>query len=183
MIARRNERLRLLPRWFGGGYRGPGSGGLQSGSPGATRYSSAVKSVGRRRGASAVEMAIVLPLLLLMIFGIIEFGRAIMVHQILVNAAREATRRAVIPGATDAQVLSRVSNYMSSAGITGYTVSLEIDGTAATLDGSSTSITNAPSKSAIGIQISVPYNQVSWGIMNLIGGNRNFAAGVQMRKE
>lgn len=136
-----------------------------------------------RRGASAVEMAIILPLLLLMIFGMIELGRAIMVHQILVNAAREATRRAVVPGATDAQVHSRISNYMSSAGISGYTVSLTIDGTASTLSGSSSSITNAPSKSAIGIEISVPNSEVSWGVMNLIASNRNFAAGVQMRKE
>ncbi len=136
-----------------------------------------------RRGASAVEMAIVLPLLLLMIFGIIEFGRAIMVHQVLVNAAREATRRAVIPGATDAQVMARITNYMNGAGISGYSVTLKIDGTVATLDGSSSSITNAASKSAIGIGISVPHSQVSFGIISLISSNRNFSAGVEMRKE
>ena len=136
-----------------------------------------------RRGASALEMAIMLPLLFLMVFGIIEFGRAIMVHQVLVNSAREATRRAVIPGATDAQVLATVTKSMNSAGITGYSVGLTIDGTSATLDGSSSSITNAPAKSSIGLKLSVTNSNVSWGVMNLVGSGRIFAAGVEMRKE
>ena len=50
----------------------------------------------QRVGAVAVEMAIVLPLLLVLVFGIIEFGRLMMVQQILVNTAREAARRAVV---------------------------------------------------------------------------------------
>ena len=147
------------------------------------QQSMALRKGHKRYGASAVEMAIALPLLLLIVFGIIEFGRAIMVHQVLVNSAREATRRAVIPGATDAQVLTSISNYMSSAGITGYTVALAVDGTTKTLDSSSSNITNAPSKSTISIQISVPHNKVSFGIIRLIASNRNFAASAHMRKE
>ena len=43
-----------------------------------------------RVGAAAVEMAIVLMLLITLVFGIIEMGRAIMVNQVITNAAREA---------------------------------------------------------------------------------------------
>lgn len=44
------------------------------------------------RGAAAVEMAIVLPLLILLLGGIVDFGRAFMREVILTNAAREGAR-------------------------------------------------------------------------------------------
>ena len=46
----------------------------------------------RERGAAAVEMAIVLPLLLLVIAGIVDFGRFFLVEIQLTNAAREGAR-------------------------------------------------------------------------------------------
>jgi Flp pilus assembly protein TadG len=50
----------------------------------------------RERGAAAVEMALVLPLLILLLGGIIDFGRAFMTEVILTNAAREGSRMALI---------------------------------------------------------------------------------------
>lgn len=49
-----------------------------------------------KKGAALVEMAIVLPLLLLIVFGIFEFGRAMYITNTLNNAAREGVRRAVV---------------------------------------------------------------------------------------
>lgn len=46
----------------------------------------------RDRGAAAVEFALVLPVLLLVVIGIIEFGRAYQVQTILSNAARDGVR-------------------------------------------------------------------------------------------
>ena len=46
----------------------------------------------RERGTSILEMAIVLPLLLLLLFGIAEFGLAFVQWQTLANAAREGAR-------------------------------------------------------------------------------------------
>jgi Flp pilus assembly protein TadG len=47
-------------------------------------------------GAAMVEFAIVLPLILLLLFGIMEFGRAWNVKQVLTDAAREGARVAVV---------------------------------------------------------------------------------------
>ena len=47
---------------------------------------------GRDRGAVAVEFAILLPVLLLLIFGIIDFGRALNAQIALTQAAREGAR-------------------------------------------------------------------------------------------
>jgi hypothetical protein len=49
-------------------------------------------SAGRDRGAAAVEFALLLPLLVLIVFGVIDFGRAINAQITLTQAAREGAR-------------------------------------------------------------------------------------------
>ncbi len=46
-----------------------------------------------RRGASAVEFALVAPTFFLLVLGIIAFGRMLMVQEVLVNAARRGPAR------------------------------------------------------------------------------------------
>ena len=65
------------------------------------------------RGAALLEMALTLPLMLLVAIGIVEFGRAYQTWQVLTNAAREGARIAVLPGIDDATVTTRVQTYMS----------------------------------------------------------------------
>lgn len=55
-----------------------------------------MKSRRKEKGAVAVEMAIVLPLLLLILLGVIEFGRVFNVQISLSQAAREGARHAAI---------------------------------------------------------------------------------------
>lgn len=71
---------------------------------------------GRRRAAAVVEFAVVLPLLLVLLLGIIEFSWVFMVRQTLINAAREGCRVAVLRTASDNQVLARVSDVMEPLG-------------------------------------------------------------------
>ena len=59
------------------------------------------------RGASLVEFAIVAPLLILLLFGVVEFGWAIGQQVDLRSKAREATRIATV-GGTVAEVKSKV---------------------------------------------------------------------------
>jgi Flp pilus assembly protein TadG len=66
------------------------------------------------RGAALLEMALTLPLLLLVCVGILEFGRAYQTWQVLTNAAREGARIAVLPGTDDDAVRSRVKQYMAA---------------------------------------------------------------------
>ena len=50
----------------------------------------------RDRGAVAVEFALLLPMLLLLLFGIIDFGRALNAQITLTQAAREGARIAAL---------------------------------------------------------------------------------------
>jgi Flp pilus assembly protein TadG len=61
-----------------------------------TSWGVLVKTEKRERGAVAVEMAVVLPLLLMLLLGIVEFGRAYNVQISLTQAAREGARFAAI---------------------------------------------------------------------------------------
>src|SRR3954463_14275383 len=72
----------------------------------------------RRRGTAAVEFALVAPLFVLLVFGMIEYGRMVMVQQLLVNAAREGARVGVLDGSTGTSVTTAVNNYLQPAGIT-----------------------------------------------------------------
>ena len=56
--------------------------------------------VGRHddRGASAVEFALLLPVLLLIVFGIVDFGRAFNAQITLTQAAREGVRTYALTG-------------------------------------------------------------------------------------
>lgn len=54
----------------------------------------------RQRGAVAVEFALVVPLLLLVLFGIIDFGAAFQKWNVAANAAREGARRAAVTSDT-----------------------------------------------------------------------------------
>lgn len=73
------------------------------------------KNIFNNKGQSLVETALVLPILLLLIFGIIEFGRIFNAYIIISNASREGARYAAV-GKTDAEVRTAVLNRTSSLG-------------------------------------------------------------------
>ena len=50
----------------------------------------------KQNGASAVEFAIILPLLLLLVFGIVEFGVMFFDKAMITNAAREGARNGIL---------------------------------------------------------------------------------------
>jgi hypothetical protein len=86
-----------------------------------------------RRGSAVVEAAVVLPIIVLFLLGILEYGRYVMTLQVLTNAAREGGRYALahtepvtIQGTTYGNATSDVTNIVNqfSAGqkLTGQTI-------------------------------------------------------------
>jgi Flp pilus assembly protein TadG len=69
----------------------------------------------RERGAAAVEMAIVLPLLLLVFGGIVDFGRAFYANVVITNAAREGARM-VAMGYSNGEAATRVTQAVGNLG-------------------------------------------------------------------
>lgn len=67
------------------------------------------------RGQALVETALVLPLLLLMFFSIIEFGRFMFVYAALNDAIREGTRYAIVHGASSTCPSGPVPSYVNES--------------------------------------------------------------------
>lgn len=73
-----------------------------------------------RRGQGLVEFALIVPLFLVLLLGMVEFGRAWMTKNILTGAAREAVRMAAVQvnfaTSTD-NAVTRATQVLNSAGI------------------------------------------------------------------
>jgi Flp pilus assembly protein TadG len=72
-------------------------------------------------------MALLLPLLLLILMGILEYGWMFWKNQEINNAARHGARTAVIEGATTGDVTTAIDTLMDRAGLasSGYTIEIE----------------------------------------------------------
>ena len=75
------------------------------------------RSLGDRAGQALAEFTMVLPVLILLVFGIIEFGLAFRTHQIVTNSAREGARTAVIPSTDSDDTRAAVRSRMDNSGL------------------------------------------------------------------
>jgi Flp pilus assembly protein TadG len=125
-----------------------------------------------RRGAAAVEFAVVAPVLFLLVFGMIEFGRMVMVQQVITNGSREGARLAVLDGTTTADVTTAVNTYLTGASVQGATVTVT---------------PNPPTSAAYGapvtVVVSVSFDQVSWLPTPMFLSGRELTATTVMRRE
>ncbi|HUF89996.1 MAG TPA: TadE/TadG family type IV pilus assembly protein [Gemmatimonadota bacterium] len=71
----------------------------------------------RDAGQSLAEFAILLPILMGVVVGIFEFGRAWNIDQVLTNAAREGARLAVIPSSSTSDVVEAVEDRLAEAAL------------------------------------------------------------------
>jgi Flp pilus assembly protein TadG len=127
----------------------------------------------KRQGAAAVEFAVVLPVFILLVFGMIEYGRMVMVQQVITNASREGARRAVLDGATATEVQSAITTYLSDAKISGAdTPDIEPDDPAMAGSGDPVTVT-----------VSVPFSAVSWLPSPMYLGGKVLSASTTMRRE
>jgi Flp pilus assembly protein TadG len=97
------------------------------------------------RGAELIEFAIVLPILMLIIAGIVDFGMMFRTYEAVTNAAREGARVGVLPGYGAADVQSRVDAYLAASGLSGthttVVANIPVTTTAGTFTASSVTLT------------------------------------------
>ncbi len=70
-----------------------------------------------RSGTSIIEFAFVLPLLIILLFGIIEFGLVLYDKAVITNASREGARAGIVaqnPRKTVAEIQTIVNDYCST---------------------------------------------------------------------
>jgi Flp pilus assembly protein TadG len=109
----------------------------------------------RRRGAAAVEFAVIGSVFFVFVLGFIELGRGFMVQHLMTNAARQGCRVAVIEGKTNTDVTNAVVSVLGGEGISGDTVSVQVKDAAA-------NASTAQSGDEISVTVSIPTSTVSW---------------------
>lgn len=70
----------------------------------------------KRQGQALVEFALCLPILLLILFGIMDFGRMFLAQHTMTLAAQNATRAAIIPDTQIAQCDALIASSMNAIG-------------------------------------------------------------------
>jgi Flp pilus assembly protein TadG len=149
----------------------------------STRLSSASDTPRRelsRRGAAVVEMAMVLPIFVLLLLGLVEFGRAIMVGQMVTNAAREGCRQAILDGSTNTAVDTFVKDFLqASANVSRSDVTVNI---AIANPASGGQLSAAATRDLVTVSVSIPFARVSYLPPSFLG-SASLSAASAMRHE
>lgn len=70
----------------------------------------------KEQGQAIVEMALILPIILMLVFGIVEFGRILQTYMVVTDLSREGARAGAV-GKSDAQIVTVVDNNATAAGL------------------------------------------------------------------
>jgi Flp pilus assembly protein TadG len=125
-----------------------------------------------RRATAAVEFALVAPVFMLLVLGMIEYGRMCMVQQVITNASREGARVAVLDGSTVADAQTTVNDYLAAGSITGATVTVAPN-----------PLSDAEFGDPVTVTVSIPFSQVSWLPSPMYLGATTLSANTVMRRE
>jgi Flp pilus assembly protein TadG len=132
-----------------------------------------------RTGGAVLEMVLVLPILLALAFGTVEFGYFFYVKSNVQSAAREGARAAILPSSTSSDVNTAIANAMSAAGLSssGYTTSI--------MDANGAAVTLSSVAAGTAIKVTVQCNWSTVGIrpLGLISAGKVIVGATTMRKE
>ena len=117
-----------------------------------------------------VEVAVCFPVFLLILMGVIEFGRAMSVNQMLNSASRIGCRAAILDGSTNSTVTSVVKQHViSTIGCQQSSVSVTITVTSSQSGATLSDVSEASTGDMIKLNVSVPFADVSWSVKDWMG--------------
>ena len=125
-----------------------------------------------RLGASAIEFALIAPLMITFTFGLVELGRMMLVKQTATHATREGARIAIRPHADSNDVIERVNEELALLAIENATIEME-----------PAAIEDAEPGSQVTVRVRVDIASVSWipGFFNF--NDTEIVAESSMRRE
>ena len=112
---------------------------------------------GTRRGATTVEVAMIIPVLFLFIFASFEFSRLNMLKHLAGSAAYEGAREGIVIGATADDVTTRVNAILASGGV----YDADITTTPSTITTSTTEVV---------VQVTIPVEGNFWVMPKYVSG-------------
>jgi Flp pilus assembly protein TadG len=133
-----------------------------------------------RTGSAVLDAALVLPILLSLMFGTIEYGHYFYWKHTLQGAAREGARTAIIANAQNSEVTAAVNTAMAAAGInpTKYTVKIRNATDTADVD-----VKNVAPGNGVLVKVYATWGSVGMRPLGLIGSTKQVTGQTVMRKE
>lgn len=120
-----------------------------------------------RKGQAILEMALVIPILLVLIAGIVDLAQLWRSYHIVTNASREGARVAVLPSGTETVVQTRISEILSGS---------SLDPTKADVLLNTSTITGTQDT----VRITYPYEALILKPMLLLVGNSEFPGTISL---
>ena len=108
-----------------------------------------------RSGAHAVEFVLVSMVFFLLLIGIIEMSRVLMVCHLLNEAARRGARTGVIEGTSDTDVKTAVDDYLTDSGVSGQNTTVLVNDAVA-------NASTANSNDEVTVQVTVAVSDITW---------------------
>jgi len=127
----------------------------------------------------------VLPIFFLAILALVEFGRAMMVGQLVTNAAREGARTAILYGSDDAEVRTHVTTFLQNAADVApeyVTLTIDVQPGPDRTGAPPTNLDDSESGDRVTVRVVVPWDQAGWGTLRWLGG-KSFRGEATMRHE
>lgn len=133
-----------------------------------------------RRGSALLDAALVLPILLSLMFGTVEYGHFFYWKHTLQGAAREGARTAITASAQNAEVINAVRTAMTAAGVdqSKYTIKIR-NGT----DTADVDVNNVTPGNAVLVKVYAQWGTVGMRPLGLISATKQVTGQTVMRKE
>ncbi len=110
------------------------------------------RCVHKRRGTAIVEMAVVAPLLMLFLMGIIEIGYVLFVHNVMINAVHQGAKIGIVrDGADEEDIIDAVMSFLADAKMDGLITRVDVTPT----------ITVVGTDTTVRVQVVLPYSKVA----------------------
>lgn len=123
-----------------------------------------------RLGSATVELAVCFPIFMLILLGIVEFGRAMSINQMLNSAARIGCRAAILDGSSGSNVTSVVKQHVvNTLGCQPSSVNVAITATSGQNGATLSDVSQASTGDLIKVNVFVPFGDVSWGVKRWMG--------------
>lgn len=144
------------------------------------------KAPGRSRpGAAIVEFAVVVPILLMFLLGIVEYGRMLQVVNVTTNASREGARYAAQADTTVDTVTTYTKDYLAAATVPNTAVkALVVEQYTAGNWAAVSNLGTVTQGTPVRVRVDVDFGKVTWlpsGVF--ISKNKVISASTVTRKE
>jgi Flp pilus assembly protein TadG len=133
-----------------------------------------------RRGNAVLEAALVVPILLSLTFGAVEYGYFFFIKNSLQGAAREGCRAAIVQTAVNSDVTKAVAASLKAAGLNSSTTTLDAK---YTLTFSPSDVSTVTAGNSITITLDATWGTIGVRPMGLIGSSKTVRGTTVMRKE